>query len=285
MSDFRKCHRPQGRLILLFASLLACTAFFTLLSQHHAQAQNPEEAQPAAVTHYAPADIAYGARIFKAQCTACHGANGDAISGLNFRAGIFPGVSSDNDLRRIITSGVAGTAMPAWTFNSSELEALIAYLRSMASFEAGSIRLGDAAHGKVLFDGAGDCMSCHRVNGKGPRLAPDLSDIGALRTPDYLERTLLTPDEAMLPVNRSMRLVTRDGKVITGRRLNEDTYSIQLIDAQQRLVSFDKSGLRSYEALKTSGMPSYKDKFSSEDIADLVAYLLTLRGSISKGSQ
>ena len=121
-------------------------------------------------------------------------------------------------------------------------------------------------------------MSCHRVNGKGPRVAPDLSDIGAMRTAAALEHSLLDPNGAMLPANRSVRAVTRDGKVITSRRLNEDTYLVQLIDDQEHLVSLAKADLREYTVIKTSSMPSYKDKLSSRDLADMVAYLLSLKG-------
>jgi hypothetical protein len=75
-----------------------------------------------------------------------------------------------------------------------------------------------------------------------------------------------------------VRAVTRDGKVVTGRRLNEDTYSVQLIDDQERLVSLDKANLREYTVLTTSTMPSYKDKISEQEMADVIVYLLTLKG-------
>jgi hypothetical protein len=83
----------------------------------------------------------------------------------------------------------------------------------------------------------------------------------------------------MLPANRSVRAVTRDGKVITGRRLNEDTYTVQLIDDHENLLSLDKSSLREYTVIKTSSMPSYKDTFSSQEIANMLAYLFSLKGS------
>ena len=66
--------------------------------------------------------------------------------------------------------------------------------------------------------------------------------------------------------------------MINGRRLNEDTYTVQLIDEQERLVSLTKSDLREYTVLKTTPMPSYKDQFSAQQLADLEAYLLSLRG-------
>src|SRR5881628_3877215 len=136
---------------------------------------------------------------------------------------------------------------------------------------------GDAVGGQMLFEEKGNCTSCHRVSGKGSRVAPDLSDIGAVRAPEALERSLIDPTASMLPLNRSIRAVTRDGKVITGRRLNEDTYTVQLIDTNERLVSLVKPDLREYTVLKTSTMPSYKDKLSAAERDDLVAYLRTLK--------
>jgi putative heme-binding domain-containing protein len=92
---------------------------------------------------------------------------------------------------------------------------------------------GDAARGKTIFEGKGDCLSCHRVNGNGSRVAPDLSEVGAVRAPDAIERALIDSTSIMIPINRSIRAVTRSGKVITGRRLNEDTYTVQIIDSER----------------------------------------------------
>jgi putative heme-binding domain-containing protein len=229
-------------------------------------------------TPYAQADIEYGSRIFAAQCTGCHGVNGDQVSGVNLGSGQFRHVFSDSDLRTVVTTGVPGTPMPPFTFDAAELAGIVAYIRNMRNFDAHSMTVGDAGRGEQLFKGTGNCGSCHRVNGQGPRVAPDLSDIGALRTADALEHSLTDPTGAMLPLNRSVRAVTRDGKVITGRRLNEDTYTVQLIDDHEQLVSLEKAGLREYTVIKISSMPSYKDKLSLEEMADLVAYLLTLKG-------
>src|SRR5262249_6602477 len=133
--------------------------------------------------------------------------------------------------------------------------------------------------GQTIFEEKGNCTSCHRVNGKGSRVAPDLSDIGAIRSPDALQTSLLDPTASMLPLNRSIRAVTRDGKVITGRRLNEDSYTVQLIDGDERLVSLMKSDLREYTVLKTSSMPSYKSTLTPDELDDIVTYLRTLKGA------
>jgi putative heme-binding domain-containing protein len=110
-------------------------------------------------------------------------------------------------------------------------------------------------------------------------MAPDLSNIGTLRTASALQTSVLDPSRAMVPINRPVRAVTEDGRAINGRRLNEDTYTVQLVDDQGRLVSLVKADLRGYTILTESPMPAYKGKLSSAEVADLVAYLLSLKGS------
>jgi len=227
---------------------------------------------------YAPADIAYGARLYDAQCTTCHGANGDGVGGVDLRSGRFRNAVTDQDLTRVITSGIQGTGMLAFKFDLSEIAGIIAYLRNMNTFDRGSMKTGDAGRGRTVFEGKGDCARCHRVDAQGSRVAPNLSDIGATRSAGTLLRSLTDPTSQMMPINRPVRAVTRDGKVINGRRLNEDTYTVQLIDNQEKLLSLTKADLREYTILTVSPMPSYKDRLTQDDLADVVAYLLSLKG-------
>ena len=227
---------------------------------------------------YAPADIAYGARLYDAQCTTCHGATGDGISGVDLRSGKFRNAATDQDLSRVITNGIQGTAMQAFKFDTSELAGIVAYLRNMNSFDRGSVKAGDAGRGRMAFDGKGGCARCHRVGAQGSRVAPDLSDIGATRSAGSLLRSMTEPTGQMMPINRPVRAVTRDGKVINGRRLNEDTYTVQLLDDQEKLVSLTKADLREYAILTVSPMPSFKDRLTESELADVVAYLLSLKG-------
>jgi cytochrome c oxidase cbb3-type subunit III len=224
---------------------------------------------------YLSSDVENGSRLYRSNCFACHGPDGNSIPGVDFRRGQFKHASSDEDLLRIIASGVPGTAMPPTAMNDSARLALVAYLRSMHESATGS---GDAGRGRLLFEGKGGCPACHRVNGKGSRLGPDLSEVGLIRSAAYLERSLVAPAESILPEHRFVRIVTREGTVITGRRLNEDTHTIQLIDTDERLRSFTKSDLREYTLLTTTTMPSYQDKFSAAELGDVVTYLLSLKG-------
>jgi putative heme-binding domain-containing protein len=227
---------------------------------------------------YTSADIEAGSRLYVAQCALCHGPNGEAVTGINLRRGQFRRVSSDDDIRRVIATGVPDAGMPAFTFAPRELDALVAFIRAGFDVTGTAVRIGHAASGQALFNGKAGCATCHRVDGQGPRTAPDLSDIGAVRTPAALQRALLEPSQAMWPINRPVRAVTRDGRTIQGRRLNEDTFTVQLIDEQERLVSLVKADLREYEVGATSPMPSVAGTLTSDEIADLVGYLLSLKG-------
>jgi putative heme-binding domain-containing protein len=227
---------------------------------------------------YAQADIQYGAAIYAAQCTQCHGPTGDQVSGVDLRSGRFRNATSDDDLRRIVTQGIPGTSMPGRRLDNAEVTGVVAYIRNMRDFNAASVSLGDLARGQVVFEGKGRCSTCHQVNGKGSHIAPDLSDIGSARAAGVLQQSLVDPVSTMMPINRPVRIVTKDGKTINGRRLNEDTYTVQLIDDQERLLSLSKADFREYTILKTSPMPSYKDSLNAQEMADLVAYLVSLKG-------
>jgi mono/diheme cytochrome c family protein len=81
----------------------------------------------------------------------------------------------------------------------------------------------------------------------------------------------------MLPINRPVRIVTRSGETIRGRRLNEDTATVQIIDEQERLRSLEKRSIATFDLDSRSPMPGYGGRLTDAEIADLVGYLLTLR--------
>ena len=227
---------------------------------------------------YEQTDIEYGARLFGMHCIACHGENGDLVPQVNLRSGVFPRSPSDRDLGDNIKNGLPGTAMVPTGYTDSEITALVAYVRNIGKVDLGAIKVGDPARGQALFNGKGNCASCHRVHGRGPRFAPDLSQIGATRSAAQIERSLLGAPGGLIPINRPVRIVTRDGTVINGRRLNEDRYTVQLVDDRERLLSLDKATLREYTILTTSAMPAYGEILNDEERADVLAYLLSLKG-------
>ena len=238
----------------------------------------PASAQALADHTYTAEAIEAGSRVYVTECALCHGPNGAGVDGIDLRRGLFRNARSDDDLRQVITSGVGGSRMPAFDdLRPEELDGVVAYIRAGFDPSGVAVRVGDAGRGEAIFRGAGRCTQCHRVAGEGGRrFAPDLSDIGVVRTPAALQRTILDPTSALLPINRPVRIVTADGEAIRGRRLNEDTHTVQIVDAQERLRSFVKADLTEYEVRTTASMPT--PELTPDQVADLIGYLLTLRG-------
>jgi putative heme-binding domain-containing protein len=225
-------------------------------------------------------DVAVGLQVYSALCVGCHGPTGVGVGGIDLRRGPLPRASTDAALRAIITRGVPASGMPAFRLGPTELAGLVAFIR--VGFEATTsvtVAVGDPGRGRLLFEGRGNCLSCHRVNDRGQYLAPDLTEIGRVRTPAALQRSLIDPTGSMLPINRPVRAITRDGVAIQGRRLNEDTYTVQIVNEQGRLVSLVKAELREWSVSTTSPMPSYKDLLMPSELSDLVGYLASLKGT------
>jgi putative heme-binding domain-containing protein len=137
---------------------------------------------------------------------------------------------------------------------------------------------GETSRGKALVESSG-CFDCHRIGDRGSRLGPDLSDIGSRRTSERLRQALAAPDEEVLPENRFVRFLTRDGATVTGRLLNQDAISVQLINPKEELKSFLRANLREYTIVDKGLMPSVQDKLTEQQVADIVTYLSSLKGT------
>src|SRR5580692_1054266 len=156
---------------------------------------------------FTPIDVEDGGRLFRANCTICHGAQGDGVPGIDLMHGKFRRAKTDDDVANIIRTGIPGTAMPPNNFTDFAALTIVAYLRSMAAATATTTSGGDPGRGKAIYEGKGNCASCHRIRGAGARLAPDLSDIGNLRLAGELERSVVDPNAEVLPQNPQFRAV------------------------------------------------------------------------------
>lgn len=215
-----------------------------------------------------------GAHLYRVHCSLCHGGDGNQITVVELGRGQFRHATSDADLVRIIREGIPDTAMPATSLTESQARAVVGFLRALA---AGSVGAGDAAAGKAWFEGQGNCRSCHRIHGDGALLGPDLSEIGSSRRPEDLARSILYPDAEIARENRTYRVVTKAGDTVTGRLLNQDSFTVQLLDTQEHLRSFVKSDLREFGVVDRSPMPPYAGKLTPRETADLVSYLESLK--------
>jgi cytochrome c oxidase cbb3-type subunit III len=217
-----------------------------------------------------------GEQLYLENCAECHGPEGDAVPDVDLGHGRFRRATTDPELVGIVLRGIPNTAMPPSNFTEAQASAIVGFLRAKARRAAASA--GNASNGRAIFNGKGNCSSCHRVDGVGARLGPDLSEIGRLRHSTDLERAILDPDSMIVPSNRFVRLVTRDGTAINGRLLNQDIFTVQLIDSKEQLRSLPRADLRQFTFVDKSPMPSYRDKLSAQELTDLVSYLVSLQG-------
>jgi len=256
--------------LLGLAAIALAVAIWTIARPVHAQEEHG----------MTPADIERGGQIFLASCAVCHGPDGDSISGANLASGTFRHGTTDQELVNIIRGGISGTPMPPNNVTEADAQRIVAFLRSLPATLAASKTAGlrgDATNGKMIFDAENGCRTCHMVNGSGGFLGPDLSSVGLTRRGVELERALTDPSADIRTGNRTATVVKKDGTTVVGRLLNQDTYSLQLIDAGGHLISIQKDAVRSWDIPKTSAMPNYSEKLTPQQIADVVAYLRTLQ--------
>ena len=235
-------------------------------------------AAPAAAQHgYSLEDIDRGRMLYGSTCAGCHGPDGDRVAGVALAGGAFKRAVGDEEVVRIIVNGIQGTSMPASKFSDAEAGAIVAYLRTMKT-AGGTVAPGDATRGRALSEGKGKCGACHGTGGPGSRLAPSLAEAASTRRPIEIERAILDPSAAIAPDFQQVRVVPASGPPVVGRLLNQDTFSVQLLDANERLRSFDKAKVRAVTLIKTSPMPAYRNTLTPQDVVDLVAYVRTLGG-------
>jgi len=228
---------------------------------------------------------------FRINCALCHGLGAKGGGrGPDLTRAVKKHTHNDAEMFQVISNGIPGTAMPANGTNGQgvgmteeEIWQIIAYIRSQEVKNA--VASGDAAHGKELFYGDANCALCHMVDGKGGRLGPDLSGVGGSRTREALIESVRDPSRRLawglteatkeFPQEyESVTVVTADGKQIKGVTLNEDSFTIQIMDAAEQIHLLDKDKLKSFQKTRQSAMPKYtEDSLSNKELDDIIAFL------------
>ena len=232
---------------------------------------------------------------FRINCALCHGlgARGGG-RGPDLTRAVKKHTHSDGDMFQVISNGIPGTAMPANGTNGQgvgmtdeEIWQIITYLRSQ-EVKAPASPLGNAGHGKNLFYDDSNCSLCHMVNGKGGRIGPDLSGVGGSRTHAAIVDSVRNPSRRLawgltestkeFPQEyESVTVVTADGKEIKGVTLNEDSFTVQIMDMNEQIHLLEKDKLRSFQKSRESAMPKYDvGILSDKDLEDIVTYLVSV---------
>jgi cytochrome c oxidase cbb3-type subunit 3 len=265
--------------------ILACAIFGAV---PFAAAQIPTGRAPAHKAH-PPAtkeSIAQGKTIFDGTCAVCHGVDGSGANGPNIRSAAR--TMGPEGLYNRIWGGVIGSGMPNFSYlGEDKIWDVVDYVSTFGEVKGGAVP-GDPRAGKQVYASTG-CASCHSIDGQGGSSGPDLSNIGSLRSAAFMRDQILNPGEnkpdgtPALPARaaygayKMYRVTLADGKVVTGTRVNDSSFSMQLRDAQGDIISVDKLTAKNIEEVPgQSFMPSYKGKLSDAQLNDLVSYLSSL---------
>jgi len=254
-------------------------------------------AAPVAQQHgYTDAQIAEGRMLYQNNCGRCHNNDGAGVVGVElFKE--FRRATTDDDIAKLIQNGIPGTSMPQHRFSTPQALSVVAFLRSMVGVTPGAAAIttgrrssglaGDATRGKTIFTGKGGCATCHKAEHAGGTTGPDLSEAGVIRDfgfgpippdPALLEQSILEPNADITPAYRVFQVTPKTGAPIRGTLLNQDTFSVQMHDEAKNLRSFLRSDLKDAGFLP-SPMPSSQGRLTQQEVADVVSYLLTLKGS------
>jgi cytochrome c oxidase cbb3-type subunit III len=271
---------PQGD-FMLKAWWLSCFVSVTLLCV--AQDRNPLAHDPQAAKA--------GEYEFRINCALCHGlgARGPDLTRAQKKH-----THNDTEMFQVISNGIPGTAMPANGTNGqgvgmtdTEIWQIITYIRSQ-EVKSAAKSSGDAAHGKELFFGDGNCSMCHMVDGKGGRLGPDLTGVGGSRTREALIDSIRNPSRRLawglteatkeFPQEyETVTAVTADGKEVRGVAMNEDSFTVQIMDQGEHIHLIEKDTLKSFQKSRESMMPKYDpDVLSDKEVDDIVAFLASV---------
>jgi cytochrome c oxidase cbb3-type subunit III len=271
----------------MFRRLPLFLPFFLIALANAVFGQNPLAADPNAAKA--------GEYEFRINCALCHGlgAHGGG-RGPDLTRAVKKHTHSDAEMFQVISNGISGTAMPANGTNGQgvgmtdeEIWQIITYIRSQ-EVKAPAKALGNAAHGKELFYGDANCSLCHMINGKGGRLGPELTGVGGSRTREAIIDSVRNPSRRLawglteatkeFPQEyESVTVVTADGKEIKGVTLNEDSFSVQIMDTNEKIYLLEKDKLQSFKKSRQSAMPKFgEDVLSDKDLDDIVAYLVSV---------
>jgi PQQ-dependent dehydrogenase (methanol/ethanol family) len=220
--------------------------------------------------HPDSAAVQAGQKLFVKSCSGCHGANAKGGRGPDLTTGNWRWGASDEEIQHNILNGIAGTQMPPFPLAEDEVRSIVAWLRSLRAGTEEPIT-GDAPRGRQLFYGAAGCSRCHMIGGRGGRLGPDLSTAGAGKKPSELRKAILDPDESLAEGFETVEVEFPGGRALRGVKKNDDAFSIQIVDEQERLHLLAKRDLAKITLTHKSLMPAAK--IEPAQVEDLIAFL------------
>jgi putative heme-binding domain-containing protein len=225
-----------------------------------------------------PAAQQIGMAIFRSRCADCHGMDARGVRGPDLTQ-VWASGRTDEGLFRTVRRGIPGTEMPAQNARTPDDEVwkVLAYLKTLAAPAASDAPVGNVANGERIY--RAQCASCHRANGRGGRIGPDLSRVGASRARSALVRRIRGAEEEYIDGYEPVTVTTKNGQTVRGVKKNSDLFTVQVMDQRERIQGYNRSDVQSVAEPKQSAMPAFDvTRLPENDLNDLLSYLATLKG-------
>jgi putative heme-binding domain-containing protein len=221
------------------------------------------------------AAIAEGRELYNRTCTVCHGLNGGPAE----RAPALGGgrsyvIRTDAGIFEAVKNGIRGSAMPASGLPDMEIWKIVAYIRSLRATASEAFVPGDVVRGERIFWEKSTCGTCHMIRGRGGISGPDLSNLGGERTVALIRDALTKPKLQIPRGYQQVEVITVDGRKLTGVAKNDNNFSLQLLDSQDRLQLLTSDEWVKITYKTDSLMPSdYGKVLTPAEFQDLMAFL------------
>jgi putative heme-binding domain-containing protein len=278
--------RPRWSIRGVFAAVLLVCAGLAAVSRGRQPAAKGD-APGAARTPQKQAALEEGQALFRGLCSGCHGGNGRGGKGPDLTDDRWIHGSGDDDIARVIRTGVPKTTMKGLgeSLKEEQVRKLILYIRTLARAPGETTWKpylpGDARAGSKLFFDANSktqCAKCHTVDGEGGRVGPALDRIASRRAGEFIMESILEPSKEIDPQYEAVQVLTKTGRTLMGLRINESNFSLQLREENGQFHSLLKRDLDEVAVLKKSLMPeNFAEQLTVKELHDLFAYLMTLR--------
>jgi cytochrome c oxidase cbb3-type subunit III len=216
-------------------------------------------------------------RLFASHCASCHGLDGkggERAPNIADRSAVHR--LSDFQISHIIENGVPGTGMPAFrSLESSQVQAIVAYLRTLQGTKSAVKLPGDPKRGEGIFFGAAGCSNCHMIGGKGGFIASDLSGFARTHNTDVIRSSITKPSIGADLQTRAVTVTTHSGEKYSGRIRNEDNFSLQLQALDGAFHFLSKTDIEGIDYDAQALMPSdYGSRLSPQELNDIISYLI-----------
>lgn len=138
---------------------------------------------------------------------------------------------------------------------------------------------GDAEKGRAIFfnNAAVYCQRCHKLDGQGGEVGPEMNGIGAKQTRDYLLEAIVLPNAKIAEGYQSVILNTLDGKTVTGVLRKKDAKAYTIVTAENKVIVVSVDDVESEKPDKSAMPDDLHKKLSKRELRDVVEFLAGLK--------